>query len=446
MGEVYRSTGQPQRALALYDEALPIRRAVGDRAGEATTLHNMAAVYQQTGQPQRALALYDEALPIRRAVGDRAGEAATLNGLAYAWISLERYPDALAAFDQSIALERQVQHRAGEAAGLVGSAILLYQNLNRPVEAVQYMQQAIAVLETTGLNRAASGTTLEEIRQVLATMQRGEPLGGGGGPSTLPAEQIQTVVSNTIAVLTSVPNKHTEWRASITGALQQAQSINRSEDAEFFTAVLAFLDGQPASLPQGHPYAEAVAAIGQGIAGGGASQPDAGDVMQAINTFVNAGDWAATRQVVEAQQVLLFDPQVEAIFEQSIAHVRSQGNEQAVRMLELHLNVLRACKQQGIAATFALLENPPDLPFDPEIIPRSVAALRGGPQEKMAHAQYLTTLAGQSDDEQVKALVNTIQHALFGGNLDSLGHDLEGVYARAWAAIVAGIQQGDTQQ
>jgi tetratricopeptide (TPR) repeat protein len=313
---VYYATGQPQRALALFEEALPIRRAVGDRAGEATTLNNMALVYADTGQPQRALELFEEALPIRREVGDRAGEAATLYNL----------------------------------------ALLLYQSLNRPTEAVQHLQQAIAVLETTGLDRAASGTTVEQMRQALATMQRGEPLGGGGGPSV------------------------------------------------------------------------------------------SAEVMQAIQAFLSAGDWAATRQVVEAQQALLFQPEVEAIFEQNIAHVRSQGEEQAVRMLEMHLAVLRACKQQGIAATFAQIENPPDLPFDPDIIPRSIAALRGGPQEKMTHAQYLTTLATQSDDAQLQALVNTIQTALFGGNLDSLGHDLDGVYAQAWAAIVAGIQEGDTQQ
>ncbi|MGD9098858.1 MAG: tetratricopeptide repeat protein, partial [Anaerolineae bacterium] len=82
MALVYRATGQPQRALALYQEALPIMREVGDRAGEATTLNNMALVYRATGQPQRALALYQEALPIMREVGDRAGEATTLNNMA----------------------------------------------------------------------------------------------------------------------------------------------------------------------------------------------------------------------------------------------------------------------------------------------------------------------------------------------------------------------------
>jgi hypothetical protein len=289
---------------------------VGDRAGEATTLTNMAVVYQGIGQPQRALALYEEALPITQEVGDRAGEAYTLIGL----------------------------------------AVLLYQSLNRPAEAVQYMQQAIAVLEATGLDRDASGATVETIRQVLATMQRGEPLGGGGGPSV------------------------------------------------------------------------------------------SAEVMQAIQAFLGAGDWAATRQVVEAQQALLFQPDVEAIFEQNIAQASSEGEEQWAETLQMHLAVLRACKQQGIAATFAQIEQPPDLPFDPEIIPRSIAALRGDMQAKMAHGQYLTGILAQSNDPQLQALVNTVMRSLFDGNLDSLGHDLEGAYARAWAAIVAGIQEGDTQQ
>ena len=75
MAAVYQATGQPQRALEVYEQALPMRREVGDRAGEATTLNNMALVYQATGQPQRALELYEQALPLMREVGDRAGEA-----------------------------------------------------------------------------------------------------------------------------------------------------------------------------------------------------------------------------------------------------------------------------------------------------------------------------------------------------------------------------------
>ena len=61
---MYHGLGEPQRALEYYGQALPIRREVGDRAGEAATLNNIGAVYDGLGEPQRALEYYGQALPI----------------------------------------------------------------------------------------------------------------------------------------------------------------------------------------------------------------------------------------------------------------------------------------------------------------------------------------------------------------------------------------------
>ena len=43
------ATGGHGRALDYYEQALPIRREVGDRAGEATTLNNIGRVYDGLG-------------------------------------------------------------------------------------------------------------------------------------------------------------------------------------------------------------------------------------------------------------------------------------------------------------------------------------------------------------------------------------------------------------
>ena len=57
----------------------------GDRAGEAwrpsRTLNNIGSVYDALGDKKKALAFYNQALPLRRDVGDRAGEATTLNNI-----------------------------------------------------------------------------------------------------------------------------------------------------------------------------------------------------------------------------------------------------------------------------------------------------------------------------------------------------------------------------
>ena len=322
---VYDATGQPKRALELYEQALPLRREVGDRAGEATTLNNIAGVYRATGQPKRALELYEQALPLRREVGDRAGEAATLANI----------------------------------------ADVLYRYLNRSQEAITTMEQAIAVLVETGLPQDAAGQTRDQLQHYLDAMRQGLSLDQAySGPATMPSDQLQVIVSNTVAVMTMVPDQRAQWREVIVKALQDAQQrgTDWQIEVEFFTAVLTILDGKAAALPGGHPYAPALAQIQEGIAAGGLEDD-----------------------------------------------VTPQGN---------------------------------DLPVDVELIPRSIAALLGGPQEKMAQVQYLTAMSAQTTDEGLKGLLQVIQLGLFGSDLSLLGESLSGVYRRAWEAIVVGVETG----
>jgi len=64
MAMVLKATGR-RSATELYEQALSIQREIGNRVGEATTLNN-GLVYRLLGQPQRALEIHEQALPIRR--------------------------------------------------------------------------------------------------------------------------------------------------------------------------------------------------------------------------------------------------------------------------------------------------------------------------------------------------------------------------------------------
>src|SRR5260221_8067863 len=180
----------------------------------------------------------------------------------------------------------------------------------------------------------------------------------------MPAERLQVIVHNTVAVMTTMQERHAEWRKIITVVLQDAreQGADWQIEVDFYTAVVALLDGQSPSLPDEHPYAAALAQIRVGIAAGGV-QDDAD----------------------------------------------SEDDE---------------------------------LPFGAELIPRSIAALLGTPQEKMAHVHYLATLGTQASDEQLKALLQTIHMALLSGDLAQLGQELEGVYLQAWRSIAIGVETG----
>jgi hypothetical protein len=168
----------------------------------------------------------------------------------------------------------------------------------------------------------------------------------------------------------------------------------------------------------------------------------AAEVLQAVRAFLDADDWEATRRVVETQGALLFRPEVEALFEQNIAQARAANEQRAVQMLQLHLALWRDCQAHGVEAAFAKLASAAsaELPFDAQLIPRTVAALLGSPQDRMALAQHLSRQAAA--DEELQALLTTIQTALFGGELSQLGQDLRGVYRQAWEAIVQRVATG----
>ncbi len=78
---MYQAQGQYDQALNQYRQALVIRREVGDRAGEGTTLNYIGGIHDSQGQYDQALNQYQQALVIAREVGDRTGEGTTLNNI-----------------------------------------------------------------------------------------------------------------------------------------------------------------------------------------------------------------------------------------------------------------------------------------------------------------------------------------------------------------------------
>jgi tetratricopeptide (TPR) repeat protein len=352
---VHTKTGSPQEALRLFEQALSITKELADRDMESSILNNMAGVYNETGHSQEALHLYEQALPIKREIGDRAGEAAILNNMAYLYQSLRRYSESRETFEESIAISRDIGHPAGQVAGLVGLALLLYHSFGQVQEATMKMELALAIMREYGLSQDSVGRTLEQIEQALQGL-RSELWSSAqlGGRSTLSLEDVRKFVSNTIAVMTSAPDRRGEWRETIIQALPDSQQI----ELDFFNAILAILDGRSPRLLADHPYAQTVAAIQRGIADGGE----------------------------------------ESVYEPIVGEVMVQ------------------------------------------LAQYSVVALRGGPQEKMALMQELAPFELQANDGGFGKLIHAIKLALVGGDLTTLGSELDGVYKDVWEAIVWGVQ------
>lgn len=75
-------------------------------------------------------------------------------------------------------------------------------------------------------------------------------------------------------------------------------------------------------------------------------------LLQAIQAFVRADTWAASRRVVERHPELLSDETL-ALFERLIAAARAQGDTDAGRILVEHRDLLRRCRTVGAAQAFA---------------------------------------------------------------------------------------------
>jgi tetratricopeptide (TPR) repeat protein len=251
MAIIYQQTGQPYQALHLNEQALPIRREVGDRAGEGATLNNLGLVYDALGQKQRALEYYAQALPIRREVGDRAGEGATLHNIGMIFAAQGQIDVALACVLLAKTLYEYVQSPA---------------DVDDEVQWIAALQQHLGEERFSDLHRQVAGRAEEIVQEAL----RDGLLPGdqAQGSSTMPADQLNVIVSNTIAVMTAVPERRDEWREAMQRELEDArqQGDDWQIEVEFFTAILVLLDGQAADLPGGHPYAPALEHIRQGMA------------------------------------------------------------------------------------------------------------------------------------------------------------------------------------
>jgi hypothetical protein len=81
----------------------------------AATLNKLGRVHQRRGESQAALGYFEQALPIFREVGDRAGEAAALYNIAMVHRGAGRLVEAVAGLELVVALDKAEQHPGLEA-------------------------------------------------------------------------------------------------------------------------------------------------------------------------------------------------------------------------------------------------------------------------------------------------------------------------------------------
>lgn len=275
--------GEKRKALDFYEQALPLRRAVGDRGGEATTLNNMAAIYYQEGELERAVDSFEQVIAIFHQIGAISEESALHFNLAIFFQRMSRIPDAIAQVEESIRLQQSVnlpQDAGGGTIALKEQYLAELRSEPAPVEDPQaaFARQILALYQQGGAAAVRqalveAGASAEVINGLIAQLEtaaaQNPATSASGAVSTLPAETVQTLCANTVAVRTAVPDKLDEWQAQLTTV--RADWLTKGADWEpevaFIEALLAVLRGESPVLAESNPYAGVVAQVVKAVAG-----------------------------------------------------------------------------------------------------------------------------------------------------------------------------------
>ena len=113
LGNVRRRQGEFERAIALHEESLALKRELGDKPGIAASLINLGVVAEQQGDFARATALCEESLALKRELGDTWGVAAALNNLGCIVDQQGDYKRAADLHEESLKLKRELGDKLG---------------------------------------------------------------------------------------------------------------------------------------------------------------------------------------------------------------------------------------------------------------------------------------------------------------------------------------------
>jgi len=103
-GTLAHYLGDYDRATRRYEEALTMRRRLGDAAGLSASLNNAGLLASEQGAHDRATALYEESFALARSLGDPEGMSITLNNLGDVARAGGDHARAAAAYRESLAL------------------------------------------------------------------------------------------------------------------------------------------------------------------------------------------------------------------------------------------------------------------------------------------------------------------------------------------------------
>ncbi|MGQ4619431.1 alpha/beta fold hydrolase [Nocardia sp. R7R-8] len=161
LGRIRYSLDEYPLAQELFQQALDIHRDIGNRRGEADSLHQLGRIRYSLDEYPLAQELFQQALDIHRDIRNRRGEADSLHQLGGIRYSLDEYPLAQELFQQALDIHRDIRNRRGEAAAL-HSLGMIHSRLDKNPLAQDLFQQALDIYRDIG-NRRGEADSLHSL-------------------------------------------------------------------------------------------------------------------------------------------------------------------------------------------------------------------------------------------------------------------------------------------
>src|SRR5260221_726274 len=165
-GTLHEGRGEYAAARKAYQEALRIRRELGDDHQLAQSFDNVGYGFFLEGEYDSAFVYWQQALDLRRKVGDRQGVVLRTQNLGFLEPVQGRFPEAMKSFLHALELGREIDFTNALAVSH-GNIGLLQQYEGRYGAALTAYGEALKTLETLDDRRGLAEVTIKQAQALI---------------------------------------------------------------------------------------------------------------------------------------------------------------------------------------------------------------------------------------------------------------------------------------
>lgn len=168
IGRCWAAEGMPLRALTFYTQALKRERAFGDLRWQATTLLNIGEAQARLGRKRMAIESEQTAATILRQLNDERSLGGLLARIGFLYDDIGNEPEAIASYRQAVTVYRQIEDLPSEGAALDNLG-RIYRSTGQPREARDVLEQALFICRQRG-DRALEGYVVHHLGLVCSDL------------------------------------------------------------------------------------------------------------------------------------------------------------------------------------------------------------------------------------------------------------------------------------